>query len=76
MHYTCEDQLVTQGALSRSSRLADMNKVDPEGCVRIPCDTKTWTAWLTDDPSRMTAYNMELILSVITVRTPCTLELV
>jgi hypothetical protein len=74
MHITCEDQLVTQSALSRSARLADMHRVDPEGCVRIPCDTRTWTTWLTDDPSRMTAENMDLMLSVIRVRYSYTLD--
>jgi hypothetical protein len=80
MYYTCEDQseffLVTQDALSRSARLADLHKVEPEGCVSIPFDTRTWTAWLTDDPSRKTADDMVLMLRVITVRSPYTLELV
>jgi hypothetical protein len=70
----CEHELATQSVLSRSARLADMYRVDPEGCVSIPCNSRTWTAWLTDDPSRMTADNMELVLSVIRVRSSYTLE--
>jgi hypothetical protein len=62
-------QVITQSELSRSALLADMHWVDPNGCVRISCDTKTWTSWRTDDPSRMTADNMELMISVIKVRT-------
>jgi hypothetical protein len=51
-----------------------MHRHDPEGFVSVPCDTRTWTAWLTDDPSRMTADDMELMLSVITVQSSYTLE--
>jgi hypothetical protein len=69
-----EDQLASQSALSRSRLLADMHRVEPEACVRIPFDTRTWTAWLTDDPSRTTADDMELMLSVIMVRSSYTLE--
>jgi hypothetical protein len=76
MHFICEDQLVSQSALSRSARLADMHRVDPGGCVRIPCDTRTWTAWLRDDPSQITAGTMDLMLSVIMVRSQYNLELV
>jgi hypothetical protein len=76
MHIICEDQLVSQSALSRSARLADMHRVDPGGYVRIPCDTSTWTAWLADDPSQLTASNMDVMLSVIMVRSQYNLELV
>jgi hypothetical protein len=68
MRFFCEDQQAIQSALSRSARLADMHRVDPEGCVRMPCDTRTWTTWLTNDPSRVTADDMELMLDVIMVR--------
>jgi hypothetical protein len=80
MHSYCEDQLVrqralvSQGALSRSALLADIHWVDPIGCVRMPCDVRTPQAWETDDPSRMTADNMDLMLDVIRVRSLYTLE--
>jgi hypothetical protein len=60
--------IADQSALLRSAVLSDMHQVDPEGCVHVPCDTKTWRAWLIDDPSRMTADTMELLVSVIKVR--------
>jgi hypothetical protein len=71
--FVCEGELTTQSVLSRSARLADMHRIDPEGCVCLPCNTRTWTAWLTDDPSRMTADKMGLMLDVIKVRSSYTL---
>jgi hypothetical protein len=71
--FVFEDELTPQSVLSRSARLADMHRIDPEGCVCLPCNTRTWTAWLTDDPSRMTADNMGLMLDVIKVRSSYTL---
>jgi hypothetical protein len=62
-----EKSIVDQSALLRSAFLSDMHQVDPEGCVRMPCDTKTWRAWFTDDPSPMTADTIELFVSVIKV---------
>jgi hypothetical protein len=57
-----------ESTILRSAVLSDMHQVDPEGCVRMPFDTNTWRAWLTDDPSRITTDKMELFLSVIQVR--------
>jgi hypothetical protein len=77
MRIICEDQLATRMptfALSRSARLADVHLVDPNGCVHMPCDARTWTAWLTNDPSRITAENMDLMLDVIKVRSSYTLH--
>jgi hypothetical protein len=71
MRIICRDEVTSiadQSTLLRSAVLSDMHQVDPEGCVCMPCDTKTWRAWLTDDPSRMTADTMELMLSVVKVR--------
>jgi hypothetical protein len=72
MHlFVCEHKVsraALQNALSRSALLRDMHRDDPEGCVIMPCDTGTWTAWLADDPSQMTADTMELMLAVIKVR--------
>jgi hypothetical protein len=71
MQIICEDDVVSvadQSVLLRSAVLSDMHRVEPEGCVHVPCDTKTWTAWLTDDPSRLTADTMKLFASVIKVR--------
>jgi hypothetical protein len=71
MRIICEDNVISnadQSVLLRSAVLSDMHQVDPEGCVRMPCDTKTWRAWLTDDPSRMTADTMKLFVSVVKVR--------
>jgi hypothetical protein len=71
MRIICNDNVISiadQSVLLRSAVLLDMHRVDPEGCVCIPCDTKTWRAWLTDDPSRMTADAMDLFISVIKVR--------
>jgi hypothetical protein len=71
MRIVCSDDdisIVDQSALLRSAVLSDMHQVDPEGCVRLPCDTKTWRAWLTDDPSPMTAETIDLFVSVIKVR--------
>jgi hypothetical protein len=71
MRIVCTDNeilIVDQSALLRSAVLSVMHKVDPEGCARLPCDTKTWRAWLTDDPSPMTTDTMELFVSVLKVR--------
>jgi hypothetical protein len=71
MRIICKDNVISivdQSALLRSAVLSDMHHVHPEGCVHMPCDTKTWRAWLTDDPSRMTADTMVLFVSVIKVR--------
>jgi hypothetical protein len=53
--------------MSRSVLLADMHRDDPEGFDRMPCDTKTWTSWLTDDTSQMNADRMDGMLTVIRV---------
>jgi hypothetical protein len=77
MRVLCSDKvhtLVDPATLSRSKLLADMHGVDPEGSVRVPCDTKTWTTWLTDDPSQLPADTTELMLAVIMVRSLCTQE--
>jgi hypothetical protein len=74
VHIICEDHLDFQAALSRSVFLADMRLVDSEACIRVPCVTRTWTAWLTNDPSRMTVDNLELMLDVIKVRSSYTLQ--
>jgi hypothetical protein len=72
MHlFVCDHKVSTaavQNALSRSALLRDMHRDDAEGCVLMPCNTGTWTAWLADDPSQMTADTMELMLAVIKVR--------
>lgn len=70
--FVFENELATQSVLSRSARLADMHRVDPDGCVPLPCDSRTWIAWLTNDPSRMTADDMELMLDVLRVRSSYT----
>jgi hypothetical protein len=72
MHYSCEDEFVSESVLSRSARLAEAHRVDPDGCVRIPWDTRAWRAWLTNDPSQMTADDMELMIRVIMVRSSST----
>jgi hypothetical protein len=69
-----DEKLVPRSALSRSALLAEIHQVDPEGCVHVPCDSKTWTAWLTDRPSQMTSSEMELMLDVMRVRFSYTLE--
>jgi hypothetical protein len=53
--------------MSRSVLLADMHQDDPEGFDRMPYDTKTWTAWLTDNTSQMNADRMDGMLAVIRV---------
>jgi hypothetical protein len=71
MRVICKDNVISiadQSVLLRSAVLSDMHQLDPEGCVRMPCDTKTWRAWLTDDPSRMTKDTMEMFVSVLKVR--------
>jgi hypothetical protein len=71
MRIICKDKVISiadESTLLRSAVLSDMHQVDPEGCVRMPCDINTWRAWLTDDPSRITTDTMELVLSVIQVR--------
>jgi hypothetical protein len=76
MRIICEDNVISvadKSVLLRSAVLSDMHRrcasgVEPERCVRMPCDTQTWRAWVTDDPSRMTADRMELFVSVIKVR--------
>jgi hypothetical protein len=70
----CENELASQSVLSRSVLIADIHRVDPEGCVRMPCDTRTWTAWLEDAPLQMKTDDMELMLDVIRVRSWYTLE--
>jgi hypothetical protein len=66
--------IVCSNALSRSPLLADMHKVDADGLVRMPCQAKTWTAWLTDDPSGLSPDAAELMLDVIRVRSVYTQE--
>jgi hypothetical protein len=72
MRIICEDNVISiadESAILRSAILSDMHQNVPKGdrCVPMPCDTKTWRAWLTDDPSLMSADEMELFLSVIKV---------
>jgi hypothetical protein len=70
MRIVCEDNVVAivcSNALSRSPLLADMHQVDADGCVSVPCHAKTWTAWLTDDPSGLPPDTAELMLDVIKV---------
>jgi hypothetical protein len=59
------EQNVSEHALSRSLLLADINSFDPEGIAQLPCDKRTWEAWLMDDPSRV--HDMELLLMVFEV---------
>jgi hypothetical protein len=70
----CEDQLEFQTALSRSAFLRELRSVEQESCVRVPCVTRTWTAWLTNDPFRMRVDDLELMLDVIRVRSSYTLQ--
>jgi hypothetical protein len=77
MRIICNDKvqtIVDPTTLSRSKLLADMHREDPEGSVRVPWDTKTWTTWLRDDPSQLPADTTELMLDVIMVRSLCTQE--
>jgi hypothetical protein len=77
MRIICSNEvhtMVDPTTLSRSKLLADMHRVDPGGSVCVPCDTKTWTTWLADDPSQLPADTAELILAVIMVRSLCTQE--
>jgi hypothetical protein len=70
MRIICKGNVILtadQSVLLRSAVLSDMHKVDPDGCVGMPCDTKTWRAWVTDDPPRMTADTMAFFVSVIKV---------
>jgi hypothetical protein len=71
MRVICDDQvaaMVPESVLSRSALLADIHQSDQEGRARLPCDSKTWTTWLTDDPSQITAATLELGVAVIRVR--------
>jgi hypothetical protein len=77
MRIICEDNVVAivcSNALSRSALLADMHQVDADGWVPVPCRSKTWTAWLTDDPSGLSPDTAELMLDVIRVRSVYTQE--
>jgi hypothetical protein len=70
MQVICDDQvaaMVPQSVLSCSALLADIHKSDQERSARLPCDSKTWTTWLTDDPSQMTAATLEMGVAVILV---------
>jgi hypothetical protein len=54
MQIICKDNVIAvadQNVLLRSAVSSDMHRVEPDGCVHVP-----WRAWLTDDPSRLTAY--------------------
>jgi hypothetical protein len=71
MRIVCEDnvvEIVCSNALSRSPLLADIHQVDANAPVPVPCHAKTWTAWLTDDPSGLSPDAAELMLDVIRVR--------
>jgi hypothetical protein len=71
MRIVCEDNfvaIVCSSALSRSPLLTDLHQVDADGWVPVPCHAKTWTAWLTDDPSGLPPDTAELMLDVIRVR--------
>jgi hypothetical protein len=59
------EQNVSEHTLSRSLLLADINSFDPEAITQLPCDNRTWEAWLMDDPSRV--HDMELLLMVFEV---------
>jgi hypothetical protein len=63
------DVPVSGDALSRSRILADIYSVDPEGCVQLPCSSKTWEAWLSGDPDRIS--DPELLLAVFEVIICC-----
>jgi hypothetical protein len=65
---------VPQSALKRSALLTSMHQSDPGGCAQLPCDSRVWEAWLTNEPARMTAEMMDLILAVIKARTLYTRE--
>jgi hypothetical protein len=59
--------LVPASALSRSKLLIDIYSGDPEGCAIVPCDSRTWTAWLADDPARGNELLPELFVAVLRV---------
>jgi hypothetical protein len=57
---------VSEDALSRSLYLAQMHSCDPEGCVKVRCESRTWKAWLSDDAAMI--HDAKEVLAVLEVR--------
>jgi hypothetical protein len=52
-------------AFQRSLLLADISSWDYNGFVPLPCDKRTWEAWLTGDPTGI--HDTDLLLKVFEV---------
>ena len=44
---SAESQRVPDDCIARSSILQQALEADPNGCIRLPCNTATWTDWRT-----------------------------
>lgn len=60
---------VPDAALSRSPLLSDINALDPEGCAELPCDSRTWKAWVEDEPTGIK--DVKLLHDVVEVSAAC-----
>jgi hypothetical protein len=57
---------VSDHALLRSLLLAEIHSLDPEGFIRLPCDSRTWEAWHLGDTATM--HEVTMMLAVLEVR--------
>lgn len=57
---------VSDHALLRSLLLAELHSLDPEGLIRLPCDSRTWEAWHLGDTA--TIHDATMMLAVLEVR--------
>jgi hypothetical protein len=62
---------VSDIALSRSPLLSDIHSLDPVACAELPCDSRTWEAWVADEPSRIK--DVKLLHEVVEVSAACLL---
>jgi hypothetical protein len=65
--YSISFSCVPKSALPRSPLLADLNTCDPEGRLRLPFSSRTWEAWLADDPTEL-GQDFEQMLQLLKVR--------
>jgi hypothetical protein len=58
-------------ALSQSPLLSDIHSLDPVACAELPCDSRTWKAWVADEPTLIK--DVKLLHDVVEVSAACLL---
>jgi hypothetical protein len=72
MRILCRDGIelpVSDVAVSRSPLLLDVHTLDPEGCAELPCDSRTWEAWVANEPTLIK--DVKLLHDVVAVSAAC-----